>query len=144
MKKTQIGLFLLLLLLPFLCETTGTGFTPGRLLMLVRGSCWVLGPALGRSCGVGGGSAAWGCPSVSDCWWGSHRWPGRWDSVGDQQRDSCGWPVVGLPQVTSSDSALRVPKGSRHRHCGQGEDRLQTWLGISGQSRHCTESKEFL
>lgn len=72
-KKIQIALLfllpillllLLLLLLPFLCETADTVFTLGRLLVLVQGSCWVLGPALGRSWGVGRGSAAQAFPSV--------------------------------------------------------------------------------
>lgn len=128
MKKTQIGLFFLLLLLPFLCETTGAGFTPGRLLMLVRGSCWVLGPALGRSCGVGGGSAAWGCPSVSDCWWDSHRWPG---AVGLR-----GWPVEGLLWVAGGGT----PTGDQQwlsPVCPQGVSAQALWAG-GGQAANLT------
>lgn len=50
LRKTQIGLFFHISLfhLPLLCKTVDTDITLERLLMLVRGSFWVLGPSLDR------------------------------------------------------------------------------------------------
>lgn len=129
MKKTQIGLFLLLLLLPFLCEATGTGFTPGRLLMLVRGSCWVLGPALGRSCGVRGGSGAWGWVPLSQ--WLLVGLPWVTGVVGLH-----GWPVEGLLWVAGGGT----PTGDQQwlsPACPQGVSAQALWAG-GGQAANLT------
>lgn len=137
MRKSHTGLLFLpflVLLLPFFCESRDAGFTLERLLVLVRGSCWVLGPVLGRSWGVGRGSLMQGCPLA----WGGGTPMGDQGSathVGGGWWDSHAWPAVAQSCVS--------PRGLGPGTAGRGR-RVQTWLGISGQSRHHTESKEFL